>query len=234
MIISKSYLTIVFAFVSSIGWSQVLDKKKLEGAWESTDTQGNISSLIVSNGFYSVAEYSQTSFLLTYGGRWDVQNGEFIAQIEFNSASPSLVGKKSATTISISPSGSLSLNEKNWERIDDNTPGDLPGGWIITGRMRDGEMTERKPGPRKTMKILSGTRFQWIAYHTETGQFMGTGGGLYTTENGNYSEEIEFFSRDQLRVGAVLGFKYELIDGQWHHQGKSSKGADIYEIWSLR
>ena len=82
------------------------------------------------------------------------------------------------------------------------------------------------------MKILSGTRFQWIAYNTETKEFLGTGGGTYTTDNGKYTENIEFFSRDDSRVGASLEFDYEVKDGKWHHKGESSKGDPIYEIWS--
>jgi hypothetical protein len=84
------------------------------------------------------------------------------------------------------------------------------------------------------MKILSGKRFQWIAYNSETGEFFGTGGGTYTTRRGKYTENIEFFSRDNDRVGASLQFDYDLKDGDWHHSGKSSRGNPIYEIWSVR
>ena len=84
------------------------------------------------------------------------------------------------------------------------------------------------------MKILSGSRFQWIAYNTETKEFMGTGGGTYTTTNGEYTENIEFFSRDVSRVGASLSFDYRLVDGKWNHSGLSSKGDPIHEIWSVR
>ena len=84
------------------------------------------------------------------------------------------------------------------------------------------------------MKILSGTRFQWIAYNTETKKFMGTGGGTYTTKDGKYSENIEFFSKDNSKAGLSLKFDYELLDGKWHHKGFSSKGDPIHEIWSKR
>ena len=121
------------------------------------------------------------------------------------------------------------------KRIDAGQPDDLAGAWLISGRMRDGEIQERSTDrPRKTMKILSGKRFQWIAYNTETKQFMGSGGGTYTTVDGKYTENIEFFSRDDNRVGASLKFNYELKDGKWHHSGKSSKGKPIYEVWSVR
>ncbi|MBT8309198.1 MAG: membrane or secreted protein, partial [Flavobacteriaceae bacterium] len=86
----------------------------------------------------------------------------------------------------------------------------------------------------KTMKILSGTRFQWIAYNTETKEFKGSGGGTYTTIDGKYTENIEFFSRDDSKAGLRLTFDYKLIDGHWHHSGLSSKGAPIHEIWSVR
>jgi hypothetical protein len=84
------------------------------------------------------------------------------------------------------------------------------------------------------MKILSGTRFQWIAYNVDTKEFFGTGGGTYTTSGGKYTESIDFFSRDNSRVGARLEFDFILDDGDWHHSGKSSKGDPIDEVWSKR
>jgi hypothetical protein len=63
---------------------------------------------------------------------------------------------------------------------------------------------------------------------------MGTGGGTYSTLDGEYTENIEFFSRDDTRVGFSLKFDFELIDGDWTHKGLSSKGDPIHEIWSIR
>src|SRR3546814_4443688 len=83
---------------------------------------------------------------------------------------------------------------------------------------------------RRTLKILTGTRFQWAAINVETGEFSGTGGGTYTFKNGKYTENIEFFSRDNSRVGMSLSFEGDLQGDDWHHQGKSSKGDPIYEI----
>ncbi len=128
------------------------------------------------------------------------------------------------------------MNGTEFSRLDDGKPGKLFGAWLFSNRIRNGEMgTPRSAdNPRKTMKILSGTRFQWIAYNTETKEFMGTGGGTFTTKDGKYIENIDFFSRDNSRVGASLEFDYELKGNDWHHKGFSSKGDPIYEIWSLR
>ena len=121
------------------------------------------------------------------------------------------------------------------KRLDNGSPGKLNGAWLMSGRIRDGKTQLRDINrPRKTMKILSGTRFQWIAYNTETKKFMGTGGGTYTTKNEEYIENIKFFSRNDSKAGLSLKFSYELMHGKWHHSGLSSKGDPIHEIWSIR
>ena len=118
-----------------------------------------------------------------------------------------------------------------WKRVDDGEA-PLTGAWQIRERMgQDGNMHEMRPGPRKTIKILSGTRFQWTAMNTETKEFFGCGGGTYTFEEGKYTENIEFFSRDNSRVGANLSFEGRVEGDDWHHSGKSSRGNPIKEIW---
>jgi hypothetical protein len=97
-----------------------------------------------------------------------------------------------------------------------------------------GERRRDTSGPRKTMKFLLDGFFQWIAYNTETFHFFGSGGGYYTNQGGKYIEYIEYFSRDSSRVGAVLPFNYELKGADWHHQGFSSKGDPVHEIWNKR
>ena len=60
---------------------------------------------------------------------------------------------------------------------------------------------------------------------------MATGGGTYLLKNGEYIEQIDFFSKDNSRVGASLSFKYKIENNEWHHSGLSSKGDPIYELW---
>lgn len=84
------------------------------------------------------------------------------------------------------------------------------------------------------MKILVDGYFQWIAFNTNTFSFMGTGGGSYTAENGTYKEKIDYFSRDNKKVGISLSFSYSKNGQDWHHKGFSSKGDPIHEIWAFR
>ena len=205
------------------------------GAYE-MEADGNKAVMIVTPEFYSIAIFSQTdhSFVGTEGGAWsDAGNGMVEIVREFNTLDTGSVGVPQTLTVSFTGDGVM-VEDQGWSRIDDGTPGQLAGAWLITGRKREGEMRRRQPGQRKTMKILSGTRFQWIAYHTGTKAFSGTGGGTYTTQDGKYVETIDFFSRDNSRVGAELPFDYDLKEGEWHHSGHSSKGSPMYEIWTQR
>ena len=202
----------------------------IEGAWKGDD-----GVYIFADGFYSFASFNSNEFFGTQGGSYSLSNGQISRVVEYNTFDTSTVNSTINDNISLDDNR-LVINDRVYSRIDNGTPGDLQGAWLFSGRRQEnGEISERRPvGPRKTMKILSGKRFQWIAYNTETKQFMGTGGGTYTTENGEYVETIEFFSRDQSRVGASLPFKYELKDDNWHHSGNNSKGEPLYEVWSRR
>lgn len=209
----------------------------LTGAWE-TGTDVKMTS-IYADQIFTVTVYNvkDKQFISTAGGRWRANGNTIVETFEFNSAKPELVGTEVATPASLK-GGKLTLmingQKEEWTKLDDGTPGKLSGAWLITGRVRDGKMATMTPGARRTMKILSGTRFQWIAYNVDTKEFSGTGGGTYTTENGKYTENILFFSRDNSRVGASLQFDFALEDGNWRHKGMSSKGEAIEEVWTKR
>lgn len=237
----KVYLFIIAIIaLNDLALAQI-DPEQMLGAWNVSspelNDQGIDAVIILAPGYFSRTHYSLEGkkFILTYGGAWEIKGNIFEQSIEYDTKDPDNVGGKDSYSFEMKDNQIqvVSSNEI-WKRMDDGQPGKLAGAWLITGREREGKMTKRTPGPRKTMKILSGTRFQWIAYNVDTKQFMGTGGGTYTTIDGKYTENIDFFSRDSTRVGASLVFDYVVIDGNWHHKGKSSKGKPIYEIWSLR
>lgn len=233
-------------FTLSTAATVAAQKTDLAGAWSSTSTQNGQAAkhvLIMTDAYFSMATYAADggAFMATLGGKYTNTANSMTVTFEFNTSDGSLVGQSVTLNLKETKDGftvntSDGATSYTFENIDKGKPGDLAGAWLISGRKgEDGEVTMRSTdGPRKTMKILSGTHFQWIAYNTETGEFFGTGGGTYTTKGGKYTENIEFFSRDNSRVGAKLTFDYELKDGNWHHSGLSSKGDPIYEVWSKR
>ena len=210
----------------------------LTGAWQSGSAE-NLSTMIVAGKFFSVAVYNskEKTYTGTYGGQWRIEKNQFVEIQEFNTMKPEQIGVEQRTELKTQKDKLIfktGNSTQEFIRLDAGKPGELAGAWLITGRVTDKGMEKITPGARKTMKILSGTRFQWIAYNNETKEFSGTGGGTYTTRDGKYEETIEFFSRDNSRVGAKLEFDFALTDGDWRHSGKSSKGDPIDEIWSKR
>ena len=229
----KKYIcSIVFLLVVVQGFTQ-----QVKGSWK-RDLDTAVQYLTIVDNYFSIAtfDFKEKKFIRTRGGTAIFHDGKMEGIIEFNTSNKSEV--KSPYSYEIKVKGKkLMLPAENismvWDAVDDASDA-LSGNWRITGREQDGKIVEMKPGARKTIKILSGTRFQWIAINTETGEFFGTGGGNYSFVNGKYTENIEFFSRDSNRVGASLGFNAELKNGDWHHSGLSSKGDKIYEVWSRK
>lgn len=232
----KSFLFLLLLLGCTLSTkAQSLD---LTGAWESGPEENRIT-MILAGRYFAAAVYNKknNTYIGTCGGTWRIEKNQFIEVHEFNTMKPEMIGIEQKSEVTMKAGKLLFKNAEQTEefsKIDDGSPGHLAGAWLISGRMTDKGLEKRTPGPRKTMKILSGTRFQWIAYNHETKEFFGTGGGTYTTENGKYTENIEFFSRDNSRVGAKLQFDFSIENGEWRHKGLSSKGDPIDEMWTKR
>lgn len=205
-----------------------------QGAWQFI--QGDQRYIVQMVDNYCVfVSYNQLAkkFDKTWGGPFEHKDGSIVVKHEFNTEKPELVGTEQSYECRLAGKNmqsAISGAMADWVLIDPAaTP--LSGVWRINGRKQGEEIAVIQLGERRTLKILTGTRFQWIAFNRQTKEFFGTGGGHYTFENGRYTEHIEFFSRDASRVGASLGFDGRLEKGTWHHSGFSSKGDPIYETW---
>jgi len=233
----KAVLILVCCFATF-----TINSQSIIGAWEmySTSEDGvkQKSVVIFADGYQAIATYNAKTgkFIQANGGTWSLEGDTMTEMIEFDSANPERVGSEVSFNVEITDDTIKIIDSPMMmKRIDDGAPGKLQGAWLMSGRVRDGkEQLRDVTGPRKTMKLLSGTRFQWIAYHTESKRFIGSGGGTYTTVDGKYTENIEFFSKDDSKAGISLEFDYELVDGTWQHKGFSSKGDAMHEIWSVR
>ena len=163
-------------------------------------------------------------FLLTRGGFYELKDKQFMVNLEFNSKFEQDGMKQMNIESSV----------KTWDKIS-KPQLELDGKWLMAGRVSNNKEQRRDiTRPRKTMKFLKDGFFQWMAFNTETFQFFGSGGGYYLAEEERYTEHIEYFSRNNTSVGRVLPFKYFISGIDWHHQGFSSKGDPIHEIWSAR
>ncbi|MCM4160584.1 hypothetical protein FHG64_10285 [Antarcticibacterium flavum] len=228
-------------FIPLMLFCGILFSQDLDGSWKLIERNGDqVEDMevvkIIQDGYFAVGEKMKdgNKFHSARGGEFQTDGDSYMEIQNFNTENPEFIGKEINYTIDHSGNRltiSDPVNTMVWDRIS-NTGNELTRNWVFTGRERDGELSRSTPGDRRTVKILSGDRFQWIAFNSATGEFSGTGGGTYTAKDGKYTENIEFFSRDDSRVGASLEFDYEVKDGEWHHKGLSSKGDPIYEIWS--
>jgi hypothetical protein len=211
----------------------------LSGAWENkAGTEEQV--LLFADGYFTHTTYDKVNkrFIKSSGGTYTFVQNNLRLQYEFDTKENDRVGQTvsySATVAQDKLTTQLNGKQESWNKIDAGAAANLAGLWKITARKQDGGLTPiHQSGTRKTVKILTPTRFQWAAIDPGTKQFMGTGGGTYTFRDGKYTEHIEFFSRDSSRVGSSLAFDGKLENGDWHHSGLSSRGDPIYEVWSRR
>jgi hypothetical protein len=228
--------TILILVSALIAFMQKQEEQPLQGAW--LYQQGDEHQvLIFVDGYFTHTGYNLSSkkFNSTHGGPYTVNTNQLATLIEFDTRNKDAVGDTLKHLLALSGNKltlHMGADQTTFNRIDGGI-GDLAGLWKISARRQgDSVVPIHQTGTRKTIKILTGTRFQWAAINPGTKEFSGTGGGTYTFENGKYTERIEFFSRDSSRVGAILTFDGKLEKSDWHHSGKSSKGDPIYEVWS--
>ncbi len=207
----------------------------LNGTWQVRDPSGVTVLLTIADNYLIQTTHEPSRFLATTGGSFQQEGNRLNLLVEFATADSSRVGQTESLTTTVrnnqltlsSPARTLTFDRVN------ETPTALTGLWRITGRADNtGQLTDMQRGPRKTLKLLTGSRFQWVAINPQTKQFFGTGGGTYTLNDGKYTETIDFFSRDNSRAGKSLTFDANVNQDQWLHSGQSSTGSPVSERWS--
>ena len=158
-------------------------------------------------------------FAFTRGGIYQKKGRQISVAFEFNSA----FEKDSLKA--------MTYTQKDWVKVSKKDQA-LEGKWLMAGRVKpEGEQRRDLTRSRKTMKLLLDGHFQWTAFDTASMRFIASGGGTYTAENGAYVETLEYFSRDNSRVGKVLPFEFIQKEDDWYHKGRNSKGQPMHEIW---
>ncbi|TDS18913.1 hypothetical protein DFQ03_0626 [Maribacter caenipelagi] len=235
------YFAIVLFFTASLAsYSQIERRIYVDTVENNTAKRVHQVKITEDYLIYNEYEIEPAKFIKTVGGFFKIEQTTLeklmVVLLEFNSD----FENDGVRQLSISIEEEGEKLKMNWtqpltlEPVKASTQ-DLDGAWLFATRGPDtGQERRGEENSRKTLKLLIDNTFQWIAYDTESFRVSGTGGGTYKAENGIYKEEIEFFSKDNSRVGAQLEFNYKLESDDWHHTGKNSKGELMYEIWSKR
>jgi hypothetical protein len=172
---------------------------ELTGAWMHQNNNGEHLLLFV-DGYctHSIYSKAEKKFMETRGGMYTTKDNKFTVAIEFDTSNKEQTGSSLVSDFLITGDEAtmeVAGKKRIYKKLDDGSA-PLSGVWHITAQMREGNVVPiHRTGTRKTLKILSGTRFQWTAIDTGTKEFFGTGGGTYQFENGKYTEHIEFFRK---------------------------------------
>lgn len=229
-------LTVVLLTASSSLYAQSL--KGVYKATEEKEGKTIIHELKFSETYslHTIYEADPPRFIKTLGGFYKSDSDSLWVDLEFNSdfSKDSVSQKRLGIQLKDDTLVMNNNTSRTYTRMNSSEQ-ELDGAWMFGTRGPDeGQERRGDSRDRKTLKFLQDGRFQWIAYTIGSFRFSGTGGGKYTAENGKYTEYIEFFSRDDSRVGAELEFDYEVKGDDWHHKGKNSRGEPMYEIWMRR
>jgi hypothetical protein len=211
----------------------------LKGAWGLENSFGQ-TVLLITDQVFSLTQYNfmDKKFISSEGGTWRSDGNNIWLAYDWSSMDTSKVGKEIKVSVDLS-SGLLNLGLLNQplKKLDQGNPGALKGEWIISGNYSN-DVVSKRPSPffpRRTMKILTGNHFQWIAFNVKTKEFFGTGGGTYTTTpEGKYAESIQFFTKAVTSIGKRVEFTYSFQDGDWRHKGQKSTGGPMDECWTPR
>ena len=211
-------------------------QSSLDGTWRMTDDARQTVVLTMMDNYLMQTTYEPSRFIATRGGACQYAGGQLRLTVEFDTQDSTRIGQTETYAVA-QTGGRLQLGGSGTTRtftaVDERAKTPLAGLWRITGRANDaGQVTTMQRGPRKTIKLLTNGRFQWAAINPETKQFFGTGGGTYQFANGQYTETIDFFSRDNSRVGRSLTFEGRVDGNTWNHTGKSSTGGPVNEVWT--
>lgn len=97
------------------------------------------------------------------------------------------------------------------------------------------ELVSGQPLPEgaQDIKIISGGHFIFVAYDTEKGKPLYTGGGTYILNGSSYSEHIDFAS-DEISAGLVgkaQRFNVKVDGDTFIQTGTLSNGKCLSETW---
>ncbi len=120
--------------------------------------------------------------------------------------------------------------EEIWERAETNNfeannDLSLTGTWELVSYMEPGQQTwSDYPDFVGYIKHITPTHFVFVKYNAEGDEVTFEGGGTYSLNGSNYTENIRFMHpTGSQQVGTSLPFSMKIEDGNWLHEGYIKK-----------
>ncbi len=226
------FFCLLFLFFSAL----TTFSQSVIGAWERMDKPDLIeekSYMIITDGYVvtTKVESETGSFISTRLERWQLTDNLFKVTLEYDTEYPEAEGGEYEAEIEIGKK-QLVLDGEKWQWIDDGSKADLSGTWKMVSTKWEGNRIDMGlDHPRRAIKILSGTRFQWIDYDKKSRTFSASAGGTYTFKDGKYSEHFEFFTNQPTWIGDSVSFTCKVENDRWYHVGSLPDEMIVDEIW---
>jgi hypothetical protein len=113
-----------------------------------------------------------------------------------------------------------------WSQTNGGKKTQLDGTWdLVSG--------QPLPKGARDIKIISGGHFIFVAYDTEKGRPLYTGGGTYLLNGNSYTEHVDFAS-DEIAAGLVgkdQPFTVKVEGDKFTQTGTLSNGKSLVETW---
>jgi len=195
---------------------------------------------LYSNSYFTYSAYDKNTgeFIEARGGLYALDHLSYKEHLEIDSKEPKHSGSTVDYKASLEDDTFIITNlktgeQERWLKFDEADNYKVAFCWRIHKKKDEGDATWRtiEYAPRKTLKMMTNSRYQVLALNSKTGQFVGSSGGNWTGSGDTYIENIEFFSKDQSNVGRSLKFNRTFEDGLWLHSGKTTKGELMLEKW---
>jgi len=223
-------LAIFSFFIEKKDSETTSENHALIGAWELMSQNGQVVAdrkiRIITSGYFVDADFSafDKRFNGATAGTYTIEDGKLKETYLVSSRDPAMVGTTEIYDYTIIGQ-SLQKNGhrkgrrwlESWSIIKEEHDLPLTGTWSLGSASED--------QPRKSWKILSGGRFQWIYFNANTGEYYGTMGGFYDINESSYTEHYEFYPQDTSKVGTSKSFTMELDDKGWHLSGTESDNS---------
>lgn len=235
----KIAITFLMVLIGFTAKSQTLN-----GAWRLIEkAEQPVTNEVIklySNSYFTYASYEKDTgkFIEAGGGRYMYEFFNYREHYDIDSTKP----ERSGTTTNykaVLEGDKLSITNLKtgrvevWEKFDEANNFEMTTCWRIHEKQDEGDSDWRRIeyGPRKTLKMITNNRYQVLALNSETGKFVSSSGGTWSGENSTYTEQVEFFSKNQENVGRSLKFNRKYEYGLWYHTGRDTQGKVMMEKW---
>ena len=177
---------LIFCAIASVLSAWGVGAQISPGAYKAVEMHGDTTRnhlLLVSDNYIIHTTYDSqpAHFISTMGGFYEIGEDSLRVDLEFNTDYEK-TGEKVHRVSYGYADGNLIFNENHARpyRREPDLDQPLDGAWLFATRGPDtGQERRGDNSARKTLKFLNNGYFQWVAYNSETMDFMGSGGGRY-------------------------------------------------------